>query len=108
MKMPSSVTGPERAGGTDPGRRTTGRRADGGDDFGSALSAELSRPGRDDNAASDAPKAADARAADARAAEAKADARAADTRAAGKVAADRAAADRAAAHRAADRSALQR
>ncbi|MCU7727121.1 flagellar hook-length control protein FliK [Actinoplanes sp. KI2] len=105
--MSSSVTGPDRAGMADAGRRGTDRRADGGDDFGSALSAELSRPGRDDSAAATA-KAADARAADARAT----DARIAADRAASKVAANRAAADRAAskvaANRAADRAAARR
>ena len=41
MSTPNSVTGPDRRPGTDALRRGSNRRAEGGDEFGSALSAEL-------------------------------------------------------------------
>jgi len=68
MNVPSSVTGPDRVGSTDTSRRTHGHGSD-GEEFGNALSAELSRPTRDestddgDEARADAERAA-ARAAD--------------------------------------------
>ena len=51
MNVPSSVTGPDRITSTDAGRRANGRGSDNGEDFGSALSAELNRPGADDDQA---------------------------------------------------------
>src|SRR4051812_48954115 len=43
MSTPNSVTGPDRRPTTDSGRRAGGRRGDGGEEFGSALAAELDR-----------------------------------------------------------------
>ena len=50
MNVPSSVTGPDRTTGPDVGRRPGGRRGGGGDEFDSALTAELGRPAPDEDA----------------------------------------------------------
>jgi flagellar hook-length control protein FliK len=48
MTMSSSVTGPDRRPGTEAAKRPGGRREEGGQNFGSALSAEVGRPTGED------------------------------------------------------------
>jgi flagellar hook-length control protein FliK len=104
MNVPSSVTGPDRIASTDPARRAGGGRGtDSADEFGSALSAELNRPGRDDDQ-DEADRLAAERAAAERAAanrDRTTSDRAADRAAADRAATNRAALDRATANRAA-------
>ncbi|MDY7084781.1 MAG: hypothetical protein SYR96_06710, partial [Actinomycetota bacterium] len=48
MKMPNSVSGADRTSAADIGRRPATKRGEGAQEFGSALSAELDKPKRDD------------------------------------------------------------
>ncbi|MDI6099930.1 hypothetical protein QLQ12_15120, partial [Actinoplanes sp. NEAU-A12] len=107
MTMPSSVTGPDRRPDTEAAKRPGGRRAEGGADFGSALSAEMGRPGEDER---EEPARTSDRAASSPAPGREAADRAAGTRdLASRAAAERAAAERAAVSRAAtERAAISR
>ncbi|WP_460885248.1 hypothetical protein, partial [Paractinoplanes abujensis] len=63
MKMPNSVSGADRTSAADIARRPASKRGEGGEEFGSALSAELDKPKRDETTGTDGRDAAARRAA---------------------------------------------
>jgi len=64
MNRPNSVNGADPTSVTDVGRRPGDKRGKGGEEFGSALSAELDRPGRDDKTKASDRRTAEQRASD--------------------------------------------
>jgi flagellar hook-length control protein FliK len=105
MSTPSSVTGPDRRPTTDTGRRTGSRRSEDGEDFGSALSAELKNKQGDARLSPADRAAAQDRFGREQASHREATADRADAH---RAATQRAAAERAASDRAADRAAAAR